>query len=129
MMSHFFNIKQVNWLENVLQNSKDTGFQILYKKYILLKENMQLLHIHMIIKLKNKVKPIKKLTYMGIRIQNYFRDFILEPKMEETRPNIGVTDWISEKNPSASCFLLLSLAQVPDNDEQFVPDFQTENCE
>ena len=25
--------------------------------------------------------------------------------------------------------LLLFQAQVPDNDEQFVPDFQTENCE
>lgn len=32
-------------------------------------------------------------------------------------------------NHRLSSSLLVSLAQVPDNDEQFVPDFQTENCE
>lgn len=37
-------------------------------------------------------------------------------------------DSTSSHLPSSSSFLS-PLAQVPDNDEQFVPDFQTENCE
>ncbi|RCU34991.1 hypothetical protein DVA76_18470, partial [Acinetobacter baumannii] len=43
--------------------------------------------------------------------------------------NAALSINIRNNHSLSSSSLLVSLAQVPDNDEQFVPDFQTETCE